>query len=78
MDWSVSDGARLQGYCLLERDRLLLNNSVGNRMCVQMGDFVEKRAGLTQTEDIYWNVGSVNEVYGGLISVQSMLLWGGL
>lgn len=67
-----------QVYCLLDRDRLLLNNSVGNRMCVQMGDCVEKRAGLTQTGDIYWNAGSVFEVYGGLISVQSMLSWGGL
>ena len=36
-----------QVYCLLGRDRWLLNNGVGNRMCVRMGDCVEKRAGLT-------------------------------
>ena len=53
-----------QVYCLLDRDRWLLKNSVGNRMCVRMGDFVEKRAGLTQTGDIYSNAGSVLESFG--------------
>lgn len=67
-----------QVYCLLDRDRWLLKNGIGNRMCVRMGNCVEKRAGLTQTGDIYCNAGSVLEVFGGLISMYSTLLWGGL
>ena len=66
-----------QVYRLVDRDRWLLKNSVGNRMCVRMGDCIEKRAGLTQTGDIYCNARSVFEVFGGLISMQSMLSWGG-
>ena len=75
INWKLKIG---QVYCLLDRDRWLLNNGVGNRMFVRMGDCVEKRAGLTQTGDIYCNAGSVFEVFGGLISMQIMLSWGGL
>ena len=56
-----------QVYCLLDGNRWLLKNSVGNRMCVRMGDDVEKRAGLTQSGDIYSDAGSVTEVVGGVI-----------
>ena len=62
-----------QVYCLLDGDRWLLKNGVGNRICVRMGDDVEKRAGLTQTGDIYSDAVSVTEVFGGLMSMQSML-----
>ena len=54
-----------QLHCLLDRDRWLLNNGIGNRVCVRMRDRVEKRAGLTQTGDVWTYQHAKHALWGG-------------